>query len=1084
MRTCLPACRNLFLLFFIIASNHISQAQILKSLVYDFDGLNIDETDLPEGDYAVNDLAYHIAQNPLAASDMLGDRVLKLNLNWSTNYGAFGRGISRFIEFDPLQDKFNFFLYNPVSNNQDAVLDVVITDDDNQDNMYSSIADDTWKKSLLIHGSGSWQFFSIPLQDFTDANTGGNGTFDIDFTQNRGMLLMVEFRFTKSPSSTSNPVFYLDMINFSDGDMPRGATVFDLPGKNPSDYCLLGGYQSEPRGNEYLIPSAIEGLFPSVPGKKLKYANYFLQFAMDGTTTAKVLPGNEVQLLINNGYRPIITWEPLFQGYDRLDPLQPRLSNIINGDYDTYLDQFADKIKTYTDTVIIRFMHEFEGNWYPWSISQNNQDPNLYKAAFRRVVDRFRARGATNVKWMWCVNSDYFPYLSYNWIVPAYPGDNYVDIVATDIYNNHYPTTLPWWRSFRWQATESYYYLSKYFPQKPLFMCELGCRERYTSENTTSQSKGAWYSQMDKELQSDFHRMRALVFFNANHEQNWLINSSPSALQSLTDNIWYDNYYFSTGTAPVLNTVISSPSNNSSFSSNSNITITATVSGGTGPIRKVEFYSGNAKVGQDSISPYGFTWNNVPIGTYQLTAKATDSAGATATSAVVNISVGSCTATGKISRELWLNVSGTTVSSIPLSSPPGSTGILTLLEAPQNIGDNYGQRLRGYICAPATGNYIFWIASDDNSELWLSTNDQPSNKHRIAYNNQWTFSREWTKYASQQSAPISLAAGQKYYIEVLHKEGSQGDNLAVGWQLPDGTYERPIPGSRLAEYNAVPSSVNEPISAGSTWRYLDNGSNQGTAWRSMSFDDASWKTGNAQLGYGDGDETTVMGYGPSSSNKYITTYFRKKFNVSNTTGITGLELDLLRDDGAVVYLNGTEIFRSNMPTGTISYNTLSNTNVNGSAESAFAVANLGAGALITGDNIISVEIHQQSVQSSDISFDLRLKTVSGGRMMDSLVISSDASDSINAYNGALTLYPNPNSGRFEMEYCDKDPAEDAVTVEVYNSAGQLVLRRELKMMNHCIRETIELDKNTPTGIYIMNVVGLRGRKSQRLVLTD
>ena len=1062
-------------------------AQKLKSIVYDFDGLDIGQVDLPEGDYSVNDLQYHIAANPLAANDMLGDRVLKLDLAWNTNYGAFGRGISRFIEFDPAQDKFNFFLYNPVSNNQDAILDVVITDDDNQDNSYSSANDDTWKKSLTISAASGWQFFSIPLNNFTDANAGGNGIMDIDFTQNKGMLLMVEFRFYKSSSATSNPSFYLDMINFSEGNMPTGPTVFELPPKDPSDKCLLGAYQNEQRGNEYLIPSAVEGLFPASPGKKLKYANFFLQFAMDGSTNANVIPGNEVQTLINNGYTPIITWEPLFQGYNRLDSRQPRLGNIVNGDYDVYIDHFADKIKTYSDTVIIRFMHEFEGNWYPWSLSENNHDPELYKSAYRRVVDRFRARGATKVKWMWCVNSDYFPYLSWNWIVPAYPGDNYVDIVATDIYNNHYPPALPWWRSFRWQATESYYYLTKYFPQKPLFMCELGCRERYPSENTASESKGAWYARMDKELQSDFHKMRALIFFNGNSEQNWFINSSASALQSLTDNIWNDNYYFSTQPAPAFITTITSPSNNSAFDVGANIPVNASVTGGAGPIRKVEFFSGSTKIGQDSVSPFSFTWNNVQAGSYQLTAKATDSLNNTSVSAIVNITVNSvnaCSANGTISREVWNNVSGTSVSSIPLSSPPTSTGTLTMFEAPQNIADNYGQRLRGYICPPLTGNYIFWIASDDNSELWLSTDSLSSHKQRIAYNNSWTFSREWTKYPSQQSAPVALIAGHKYYVEALHKEGSQGDNLAVGWQLPNGAFERPIPGSRISGYNSVPPSTNELVSAGANWKFLDNGSNQGSAWRSSGFDDSSWRNGNAQLGYGDGDETTVVSYGASSSNKYITTYFRKKFNVSSTAGISGLELDLLRDDGAVVYLNGNEIFRTNMPTGTIYYNTLSNVNVNGSAENAYTVANLNPSVLLAGDNIIAVEIHQQNGQSSDISFDMRLKAVFGGRMSDSIVISSEATDSINAYSGELTLYPNPNSGNFILEYCDNAALDDFLDIEIINASGQVVLSRRLEKTNNCIQANIELGKDLPNGIYLMNITGSHGKKSKRLVLTD
>lgn len=97
-----------------------------------------------------------------------------------------------------------------------------------------------------------------------------------------------------------------------------------------------------------------------------------------------------------------------------------------------------------------------------------------------------------------------------------------------------------------------------------------------------------------------------------------------------------------------------------------------------------------------------------------------------------------------------------------------------------------------------SGNYIFWVSSDDQSELWLSTDDKPSNKVLIAYNNGYTEPRQWDKYPEQQSSAIPLVAGKRYYIEGLHKDGSQNDNFAVGWQIPGGTYERPIPASRLS----------------------------------------------------------------------------------------------------------------------------------------------------------------------------------------------------------------------------------------------------------------------------------------------
>lgn len=117
--------------------------------------------------------------------------------------------------------------------------------------------------------------------------------------------------------------------------------------------------------------------------------------------------------------------------------------------------------------------------------------------------------------------------------------------------------------------------------------------------------------------------------------------------------------------------------------------------------------------------------------------------------------------------------------------------------------------------ALSTDNYIFWIASDDYAELWLSTDENPANKVIIARVDGWTAPREWNKYASQQSLPITVQAGQRYYIEVLHKEGYGGDNLAVGWQLPSGALERPIPGSRLSPWT-LSSGAQTPY-GGTSW---------------------------------------------------------------------------------------------------------------------------------------------------------------------------------------------------------------------------------------------------------------------------
>ncbi len=166
---------------------------------------------------------------------------------------------------------------------------------------------------------------------------------------------------------------------------------------------------------------------------------------------------------------------------------------------------------------------------------------------------------------------------------------------------------------------------------------------------------------------------------------------------------------------------------------------------------------------------------------------------------------------GYLLREYWtgLNTGGAVAdltSNPNFPNNPSGSNYIASFEAPVSFGDYYGTRIRGYIVPPVSGGYTFWIASDDSSELWLSTDENPNNKVKIAYVSGWTNSREWTKFTTQYNAvPIQLEAGRRYYIEALHKEGSGGDNLAVRWQLPGGVWENndpalPIPGIRLSPF--------------------------------------------------------------------------------------------------------------------------------------------------------------------------------------------------------------------------------------------------------------------------------------------
>ena len=168
---------------------------------------------------------------------------------------------------------------------------------------------------------------------------------------------------------------------------------------------------------------------------------------------------------------------------------------------------------------------------------------------------------------------------------------------------------------------------------------------------------------------------------------------------------------------------------------------------------------------------------------------------------------------------------------------------------------------------------------------------------------------------------------------------------------------------------ANPGGQSTLVAAGSNWKYLSNGVGQGTAWRSASFDDASWPAGNGQLGYGDGDEATILDFGPNPNSKYPAAYFRKTVDIPDVSAYATFKVPACRDDGAVVYLNGKEIGRSNMPTGTISYSTLASS----TTEDEWEEFTVPAGTLVNGTNQIAVEVHQGALNSSDLSFDFELR---------------------------------------------------------------------------------------------------------------
>ena len=168
------------------------------------------------------------------------------------------------------------------------------------------------------------------------------------------------------------------------------------------------------------------------------------------------------------------------------------------------------------------------------------------------------------------------------------------------------------------------------------------------------------------------------------------------------------------------------------------------------------------------------------------------------------------------------------------------------------------------------------------------------------------------------------------------------------------------------------------VSYNSLWRYFDSGYEPSPFWAQREYDDNEWNLGFAQFGYGDADESTGIYYGEDDEHKFITTYFRAHISLDDPSAFSSMTLNLIRDDGAVVYVNGVEVFRDNLPAGAVSYSTYALTGLVVPDENSAVSIGISPSPFVEGDNVIAVEVHQFEPASPDLSFDLELVGETGG----------------------------------------------------------------------------------------------------------
>ncbi len=221
---------------------------------------------------------------------------------------------------------------------------------------------------------------------------------------------------------------------------------------------------------------------------------------------------------------------------------------------------------------------------------------------------------------------------------------------------------------------------------------------------------------------------------------------------------------------------------------------------------------------------------------------------------------------------------------------------------------------------------------------------------------------------------MNLSGAGEFEINSIQTKAKVNSINLAKW-LPWRVSITPFEGYHFNNWDITerPSSTLNLIVAGDNWRYNDTGVFPGSNWNEIIYDDSNWSNGNAQLGYGDGDEQTILSYGADQNNKHITYYFRKKIIIDEWSDLAeNLNAATILDDGARVYVNGVEVYNNNLPQGAIDNSTLALQAT--PTENIFQNYLINRNNFIVGENIIAVEIHQNSITSSDISFDFKLQS--------------------------------------------------------------------------------------------------------------
>ncbi|MGB9612897.1 MAG: glycoside hydrolase family 26 protein, partial [Candidatus Margulisiibacteriota bacterium] len=266
--------------------------------------------------------------------------------------------------------------------------------------------------------------------------------------------------------------------------------------------------------------------FQTMVGKKLAvvlwYVHWFDPF-----------PSSEADIVWSNGSIPLITWEPWIS-WEVVKPLAT-LEAIASGSFESYVRSFLQAAKNWGKPLFLRFAHEMNGNWYPWSGYHNGgsaSGPENYKRAWRYTYNVREELQADNVNLVWSPNNVSLPAELWNTAEAYYPGDQYLDWIAMDGYNDGYNQ----WQSFD-SVFGSIYAKLISLTNKPLMIGEFACA-------TQEGNKASWITDAFSKIKSNYPRIKIFSWFNINKERDWRVESSTDSLNAFKTAL-QDSYFLS-----------------------------------------------------------------------------------------------------------------------------------------------------------------------------------------------------------------------------------------------------------------------------------------------------------------------------------------------------------------------------------------------------------------------------------------------------------------------------------------------------------------------------------------------------------